>query len=904
MADRSVSVALVAKVQGFTAGIATARKATQEFSSDLDKMAKNHKEKFNSLTSAAGGFSLALGGVAAAVVGVSYQFDKQMSAVASVANATRGELDQLRAAALKAGKDTAYSATEAAQAEEELAKAGISTQAILGGALTGTLSLAAAAGEDLAAAATDAAQAMNIFGLAGKDVGHIADVLAGGANTSATDVHQLALSLAQGGQVAHSFGLTLEDTTGTFAAFAQAGMIGSDAGTSLKTMLQALANPSKQSADLMRQLGIKVYDTSGQFIGITKLAQLLQDKLGGLTQAQRNQALAQIFGSDATRAANVLYTQGAKGLQGYIDGVNQVGAAADAAAKRQDNLAGDVEKLKGSLESLALSSGGGASDGLRKLTQAANGAVDSLAAMPPWLSQTLVLTSGLAGGSLALAVGMVKARQKINEIRDAMTEMGPAGAKAAGALGTVASGAARLTVLLAALQAASAALGSNASTAIPQTTKDLKAFADSGDKAGASVKHLSYDLGTLGSGAMAKFGNGLAGAIEGLTGTGAVFDESLQHAKERITSIDQAMAALVAAGKADEAGKDFDALAAEAKKAGISLDDLKAGLPGYEAAISGAGAAQIKAIQATQDSKGALDALNGSLTAAIDKYGSFKDAVDGINGKQESTLKATLDARDAVDALSESLKKNGKNFNDSTAGGRENLRAVLALADAASAAADAVYQQTGSVADAKRVYDTYIETIRRLLHNLGLTDDQIQTLISSFAAMPKNITASVSVNGITKAIADGQALQRIYSDVNGRHVQITVDERRTGKSNTPIAQRRGGVHYAASGLVSLGQAGVYDNGPVYGFAEPQTKGEAFVPRSGDYARSTGIIDTAARWYGGRFVPGGGGGGYSGGGGTLTVVLTGGDAATRAHIAGLRAYVQGSYGGNVQLALGQ
>jgi hypothetical protein len=146
VADRSVSVALVAKVQGFTAGIATARKATQEFSSDLDKMAKNHKEKFNQMAIATGGVGLALGCPPVSGWPSSTRWRSTSRCPRSRRSPTRpgSELDQLRQAALKAGKDTAYSATEAAQAEAELAKAGISTQTILGGGLSGALSLAAA----------------------------------------------------------------------------------------------------------------------------------------------------------------------------------------------------------------------------------------------------------------------------------------------------------------------------------------------------------------------------------------------------------------------------------------------------------------------------------------------------------------------------------------------------------------------------------------------------------------------------------------------------------------------------------------------------------------------------------------------------------------------------------------
>ena len=144
----------------------------------------------------------------------------------------------------------------------------------------------------------------------------------------------------------------MQETTGTLAAFANAGMIGSDAGTSLKTMLQRLASPTDKAQTLMDELGINVYDANGKFIGLAGAAGQLQNGLSGLSQQERNAALNTIFGADAVRAANVLYEQGAEGIDDWTKAVNQSGYAADLAAKKNDNLKGDLENLSGSFESL------------------------------------------------------------------------------------------------------------------------------------------------------------------------------------------------------------------------------------------------------------------------------------------------------------------------------------------------------------------------------------------------------------------------------------------------------------------------------------------------------------------------------------------------------------------------
>lgn len=288
---------------------------------------------------------------------VAANFEASMNRLGAVSGASAGQMKQLQQAALDLGKSTKFSASEVASAESELAKAGVAVADILGGALKGSLSLAAAGNIELADAATVAAQAMNIFNLAGSDVEHIADVLAAGANKSAADVGQLGQAMQQAGLMANNAGLSLEETVGTLALFADNALIGSDAGTSLKTMLAALAAPSNEAAQAMAELGISAYDAKGNFIGISEFAGILQEKLGGLTQAQRDAALATIFGRDASRAALLLLEAGKGTVEEYTTAVNDSGAAARAAAANTAGAAGAWEQLQGAIETIQIEIG-------------------------------------------------------------------------------------------------------------------------------------------------------------------------------------------------------------------------------------------------------------------------------------------------------------------------------------------------------------------------------------------------------------------------------------------------------------------------------------------------------------------------------------------------------------------
>jgi TP901 family phage tail tape measure protein len=222
---------------------------------------------------------------------------------------------------------------------------------------------------DVGEAAETAASAMTQFKLKGDQVPHVADLLAAAAGKAQGSVHDMGAALNQAGLIAASDRPVDRGHHRHPGRVRVAGLIGSDAGTSFKTMLQAIQAPSGKTQDLMDELGISAYDAQGQFIGITKFAGQLKDKLSKLTPEVRANAMAQIFGSDATRAANVLYEQGADGIQKWIDKTNDAGYAAETAAKKTDNLAGDVERLKGSLETMAIEGGSGANRGLRVLAK-------------------------------------------------------------------------------------------------------------------------------------------------------------------------------------------------------------------------------------------------------------------------------------------------------------------------------------------------------------------------------------------------------------------------------------------------------------------------------------------------------------------------------------------------------
>lgn len=302
---------------------------------------------------AAGGV-LALGYAMVGTVKKAADFEAQLSSLASVSGANGRQMESFKKQALDAGAATKYSALQAAEAQTELAKGGMSVRDIIGGGLKGALGLAAAGELDLAAAAAYTANAMNLFGLQGNQATHVADALASAANRTTADVGDFGMALTQGGSAAKAAGLSFDQTIAALEALASIGVKGSDAGTSLKAALTQLASPTKQSAGLMEELGLKFFDAHGKMKPVADIAGMLRERLGGLTKEQRLQAATTLVGTDGMRALLALYDAGPRKIKDFEQGLARHGTAAEVAAKKQDNLKGKLENLQGSLETAAI----------------------------------------------------------------------------------------------------------------------------------------------------------------------------------------------------------------------------------------------------------------------------------------------------------------------------------------------------------------------------------------------------------------------------------------------------------------------------------------------------------------------------------------------------------------------
>lgn len=359
-------------------------KQNGNFSGKLDKMVSG---AMMGLPVQAAGFAGIGYGVFDALSNYS-DFTKQLSNLQAVTGLSGEEMDKVKEKALDLGAQTQYSSTEAALGMTELLKAGVDVKDVLGDASQAALDLASAGQLQLGEAAEIMSTAMNAFHM--DDATHAADILAGAANASATSVGELKYSLAACASVAGGVGMSFDDTNTALAVFAQNGLKGSDAGTSLKTMLMNLTPQTSSAQKEFQRLGLlteegtsKFFDAEGRMKSLADIADILGESMAGMTDEEKMSSLNKLFGSDAIRGGMIMLREGAKGVRDMNKAMSNV-TAHETAKVAMDNLNGSVLKLKSAWENLTIKLlDGGIGNGIRgfvdeisKLTSNFSGLLD------------------------------------------------------------------------------------------------------------------------------------------------------------------------------------------------------------------------------------------------------------------------------------------------------------------------------------------------------------------------------------------------------------------------------------------------------------------------------------------------------------------------------------------------
>lgn len=352
------------------------------------------------------------------------QFDSAMSQVAATMGKTTDEIGELRDFAMEMGANTAFSATQAADALNYMALAGYDAEQSME-ALPNVLNLAAAGGIDLAAASDMVTDAQSALGLSMEESAALVDKMAMASSKSNTSVAQLGDAiLTIGGTAKNLAGGTTELST-ALGILADNGVKGAEGGTALRNIILSLSAPTDTAAKAMQSLGLEVYDAQGNMRPLNETFGDLQAALSSMTQGEQTQALSKIFNKEDLKSVNALLANTGERfdeLSGYIG--NATGAAENMANTQLDNLAGDVTLFKSALEGAQIILSDQLTPNLREFVQFGSDGISKIA--------SAFQEGGLPGAMEAFGAVL---SDGLNMIVEQLPAMVDAGMQLLGALG-------------------------------------------------------------------------------------------------------------------------------------------------------------------------------------------------------------------------------------------------------------------------------------------------------------------------------------------------------------------------------------------------------------------------------------------------------------------------------------
>lgn len=381
--------------------------------------------------------TLPIVGVGVAATKMSADFNQAMSGVKAISGATGSEFEALREKALELGAATAFSSQEVAAGMIEMAKAGWSSQQIIDG-MGGVLDAAAASGESLATVSTIVADAITSFGLAAADSTKVADLMAQAANSGTIDIVDIGESMKYAAPLAKALGFSIEDVTTAIAAMSTAGIKGSQAGTSLRTMFSGLSSDVKLASDAFGEVKVAVRDSHGNMRSLFDILSDMRTVFDKMTQAEKVMNAENIAGKNGMSGLLAVMTMTQSEYEKLAATMYESQGAADETARTmQDNLSMAVEQLGGAFETLAIRIGDVLTPMIRSFVEWLTGVVEKIGQLDPTILRVVTVIAALAAALGPLLLIGAKILTLIASAKTAMVTLGIATGALTGPLGIV-----------------------------------------------------------------------------------------------------------------------------------------------------------------------------------------------------------------------------------------------------------------------------------------------------------------------------------------------------------------------------------------------------------------------------------------------------------------------------------
>lgn len=334
-------------------------------------------------------------------------FDSAMSKVAAVSGATGDDLQALRDKAREMGSQTKFSASEAAEAMNYMAMAGWKTEDMLSG-IEGIMNLAATSGEDLATTSDIVTDALTAFGLTAADSAHFADVLAAASSNANTNVSMMGETFKYAAPVAGSLGFSVEDTAEAIGLMANAGIKSTQAGTSLRSIMTALAGEVKFCGESIGEVEIQTTNADGSMRELSDILADCRIAFAGLSESEQASAAQALVGKNAMSGFLALMNAAPADIDKLSGAISNCdGTSLSMAETMQDNLAGQLTILKSQLEELAISFSDILMPAIRSIVSHIQRLVDKLNQLDPQTKETIVKIALVAAalGPMLIVLG-------------------------------------------------------------------------------------------------------------------------------------------------------------------------------------------------------------------------------------------------------------------------------------------------------------------------------------------------------------------------------------------------------------------------------------------------------------------------------------------------------------------
>ncbi len=360
--DKKLQIEILANTKQAIEDIKKLENEIKRFSDNVKKGNIDLKRQEAQLASLAGSIKKVVGAymgfqAARSAINIVADFEQSIAKLGAISGASKENLEKLKQKAEELGKTTMFSASEVAEGMNYLAMAGYKTKDIMA-SIGDVLNLAAVGQIDLGRASDIASNILSGFNLKAEETKRVVDVMTATITNANTNIPEMGEAMKYVAPQARALGVSLEETATAIGVLSNSGIKATMAGTGLSTMLVRLASPTGAAKDAIDELGIKIYDANGKFVGLTEVLKQFKDKMANMSQEMKAKYMRDIFGLETMKTAITLIDSvGNSYDELYSKIAKSMGVTEEKVKQMTDTFNGHMKELESAFQGLIITIG-------------------------------------------------------------------------------------------------------------------------------------------------------------------------------------------------------------------------------------------------------------------------------------------------------------------------------------------------------------------------------------------------------------------------------------------------------------------------------------------------------------------------------------------------------------------